>query len=308
MGPAGHDPLSAALADPRFRSVRRLVVHIGMPKTGTTALQTLLHRHRGELRSRGILYPTSPHPEYPGMHTWLSSAALNDSADAAADAVRRGLLEVDGDVTTVVLSNEVIWPRWQEITEQGRRLLRTLAERFQTEVWIWLRDPAAVTASGWIEVLTNPYPDLARPGSVHELLDDPSMQRVLDYRGMVADVEAVFGAGAARVMPYEGDTVEKAAELLGTPAPWSKDATIVRRSPGVVALRLVRLADRLRVPPRLRPVAVRAAVRIDRFALGWSPRLRLSPAELARVRAMTDESLRALERSRGLQVVREQQR
>src|SRR5687768_12622806 len=291
MGPAGHDPLSAVLADSRFEAVRRLVIHIGMPKTGTTALQTLLHNHRGDLRRQGILYPTSPHPAYPGMHTWLSSASMKDSDDAAAAAVRHGLREVDSDVTTIVVSNEVLWPRWHAITEQGRRLLRTLANRFETEVWIWLRDPAAATASGWVEVLTNPSPELARPRSVDELLDDPRMQRFLDYRSMIAGVERVFGAGTARLMPYRGDTVERASELLGLSAPWAKGATVVHRSPGAVALRLVRLADRARLRPGIRRFAVRAAVLLDRVAGRWSPAVRLSPDELRRVRAMTDESV-----------------
>ncbi len=39
---------------------RDVVLHIGMGKTGTSSLQTFLHRNRGRLADLGILYPKSP--------------------------------------------------------------------------------------------------------------------------------------------------------------------------------------------------------------------------------------------------------
>ena len=39
---------------------RKLFLHIGRPKVGSTALQTLLHDNRELLARRGVLYPESP--------------------------------------------------------------------------------------------------------------------------------------------------------------------------------------------------------------------------------------------------------
>src|SRR5690348_5956503 len=36
---------------------RRVVLHVGLPKTGTTYLQALLSQHRDVLRDAGVLYP-----------------------------------------------------------------------------------------------------------------------------------------------------------------------------------------------------------------------------------------------------------
>src|SRR6476659_1038381 len=36
---------------------RRVVLHVGLPKTGTTHLQALLAAHRDPLREAGVLYP-----------------------------------------------------------------------------------------------------------------------------------------------------------------------------------------------------------------------------------------------------------
>ena len=35
----------------------RVVLHVGLPKTGTTYLQEVLARHRDALREAGVLYP-----------------------------------------------------------------------------------------------------------------------------------------------------------------------------------------------------------------------------------------------------------
>src|SRR5918998_4134281 len=38
-------------------AAQRVVLHVGLPKTGTTYLQGLLAAHRDELRIHGVLYP-----------------------------------------------------------------------------------------------------------------------------------------------------------------------------------------------------------------------------------------------------------
>jgi len=35
----------------------KLIIHAGTPKTGTTSLQTYLHKKQRKLRGKGILYP-----------------------------------------------------------------------------------------------------------------------------------------------------------------------------------------------------------------------------------------------------------
>jgi hypothetical protein len=42
---------------PRPPMTRRVVLHVGLPKTGTTYLQTVLAHHRDALRETGVLYP-----------------------------------------------------------------------------------------------------------------------------------------------------------------------------------------------------------------------------------------------------------
>ena len=66
-GYAGND-LTAAARPGLFRPMRRAIVHIGTPRTGTTTLQHILTRLRPALAGAGVLYPdltpasaTAPH-------------------------------------------------------------------------------------------------------------------------------------------------------------------------------------------------------------------------------------------------------
>ena len=40
----------------------KIIMHIGMPKTGSTAIQFALAKSRENLLSNGILYPVNPEP------------------------------------------------------------------------------------------------------------------------------------------------------------------------------------------------------------------------------------------------------
>jgi hypothetical protein len=89
---------------------RRVVLHVGLPKTGTTYLQALLADHRDGLRGAGVLYPeVSPQAmflgavEVRGSHEkfGLSREDVSGTWQAMADRVRA----FDG---TSVISHEIL--------------------------------------------------------------------------------------------------------------------------------------------------------------------------------------------------------
>ena len=43
---------------------RRVLLHVGAPKTGTSFVQDILFTHRETLRERGILYPAERHDSH----------------------------------------------------------------------------------------------------------------------------------------------------------------------------------------------------------------------------------------------------
>ncbi|MEJ1158759.1 hypothetical protein [Prosthecomicrobium sp. N25] len=84
--------------------MKRLILHIGSPKAGSTSLQRFLTANRPVLARIGVDYPDLPGDESPPH--WLRQAFEADEADARAalDALGAAIRGARGDV--VVLSSE----------------------------------------------------------------------------------------------------------------------------------------------------------------------------------------------------------
>lgn len=86
--------------------VRRFIIHIGPPKTGTSSLQQALFDHRDLLAAHGIEYPAFGRhrmmPRLPGHH---GIAGNLSKGKPIPDEVKAGLAALDDDIT-VILSSE----------------------------------------------------------------------------------------------------------------------------------------------------------------------------------------------------------
>lgn len=147
----------------------RVVVHIGLPKTGTTYLQTLLWSHRDVLRSQGILLPGRERRDH-----LLASMIVRDDehvhrrgpgADQAWSIIRE---QVGAHAGTAVISHEFFC---SADTAQFARLVDDLAPA-RVEIVITTREPLGLLTSSWQESLKNrestPLADYGRGES-----DDP---------------------------------------------------------------------------------------------------------------------------------------
>ena len=148
---------------------RRVFLHIGLPKTGTSYLQTILWAHRPELRAAGLLVPGRERRD----HLWASLVVRDDPgarrrhprAPEAWDVLRREIEGWDGDA---VVSHEFFCSASEE---QARRVVEQLAPA-EVHVVVTAREPLSLFTSSWQESLKNkataPLEDYAR-----EVSDDP---------------------------------------------------------------------------------------------------------------------------------------
>jgi hypothetical protein len=131
----------------------RVVLHIGLPKTGTTYLQSLLWAHRDQLRSQGVLLPgrgprehlwasgvvreeprlERRHPDAPGawsrlcteLSDWSGAGLVSHEflCGASSDQVARLVADLRGaEVHVVVTAREIVSlvsARWQEWVKNG---------------------------------------------------------------------------------------------------------------------------------------------------------------------------------------------
>ncbi|MPZ61375.1 MAG: hypothetical protein GEU93_08765 [Propionibacteriales bacterium] len=139
-GPTPHEP-----------PARRVFVHIGAPKTGTTFVQQVMWANREHLAEDGILYPYTKRGEHLRATLDLRERGWGDSSRrdfaGAWDTIAERARDWPGH--TVILGHEIMGGATEP---QIRRLVRSL-EPAQVHVIFTARDIARQLTSDWQEHL-----------------------------------------------------------------------------------------------------------------------------------------------------------
>jgi hypothetical protein len=145
---------------------RRVFLHIGLPKTATSYLQTILWSSREQLRADGVLLPGTERRD----HLWASRvvrgadgiAKRPDRERSSWDRLRAELAGWDGDG---LVSHEFFAAA---SAEQARDMVKAL-EPARVEVVVTAREPLGLFTASWQESLKNrattPMADYAREES-----------------------------------------------------------------------------------------------------------------------------------------------
>lgn len=130
----------------------KVFFHIGMPKTGTTYLQTLMWRNRDELRRQGVLVPG----ESGRQHLWASGVVREDPnlerrSPEAVHAWGRLVQEINEWPGTAVVSHEFFAAA---SAEQAARAASVL-EGAEVHVVVTARDTLSLVTARWQEYVKN---------------------------------------------------------------------------------------------------------------------------------------------------------
>jgi hypothetical protein len=200
---------------------RTVFFHVGLPKTGTTYLQTLLWNNRAELRRQGILLPGFG----PRQHLWASGVVREDPkidrrgsrARFAWDALRDQVNEWDG---TAVISHEFFAGATEQ---QAARAMADLAGA-EVHVVVSARDTLSLVTARWQEFVKN--------GSTAPIDDYPAGEETTphdewDWGSM--DLADVLGRWGATLPPER-------VHVLTLPKPDEPRDTLWRRFAGVLGI------------------------------------------------------------------------
>lgn len=194
--------------------MRRLTLHIGTEKTGTTTLQRFLVLNRARLAAEGILLP-----RYLGSpsHRLLPAIANDDdyvdeffqaeglgrdrtARRAAKDRWWQGFVEEveTARLARVLVSSEHLHSRLQTDREVARlrALLDSLFDRI--DVVLYVRDPLLAAVSLFSTAI--------KAGVVHDRVpgpDNPYFNNIANHRATIERWSAVFGAEALRVRVFD---------------------------------------------------------------------------------------------------------
>ncbi|MGI8644956.1 MAG: hypothetical protein ACR2JD_01335 [Nocardioides sp.] len=225
---------------------RTVFFHIGLPKTGTTYLQTILWNNREELRRQGVLLPGFGSRQ----HLWASAVVRGErrlrrrrrDAPAAWDELVR---EVNDWRGSALITHEFFAGATQE---QAARAIAALGGA-QVHVVVTARDTVSLVTARWQEFVKNgatiPIDDY-----LTSAVTNP--RNAWDWGTMdVADVLRRWGAGlpSERVhvltLPKPAEPREtlwlRFAELVGIdPATCDAESSEPNESLGVVEVELLR--------------------------------------------------------------------
>jgi hypothetical protein len=234
---------------------KRVFLHVGAPKTGTSQLQDLLFLNRDELRGHGVLYPAEQFDDQFIAALDLIGKRWGGLEERAQGTWARLVEQVNGfDGHTVVISHEVFAGA---TAEQARRALRDLDG--QVHVVCSARDLRRQVPAEWQEGVKHRRA-LSYATFCADLVSDSPRTELVRWFWTVQDLPAVlerWGATlpAERVhlvtVPPPGAPhdllVERFLGLLGIDAAWLPNITNrANASMGAAETTLVRrLNDRL---------------------------------------------------------------
>ena len=143
--------------------VERVFVHIGLPKTATSYLQTIIWSNRDRLRDRGVVVPGAERRD----HLWATRTVCADQSPdrlpgRQRDAWPRLLAELGSSVGTGLISHEFFAAA---SPEQAQAMVQALPTD-EVHLVVTAREPLGLFTASWQESLKNgsttTMPDYAR--------------------------------------------------------------------------------------------------------------------------------------------------
>lgn len=194
---------------------RKLVLHAGATKTGTTSLQWYLDSQRVVLAGDGIWYPPSSHLKgKEPKHQRLVLVLMGADEAAFVECIQEALRDMPESAHTVILTTEGIYNHWRDYPPQAKGLLRHLADLFDFEMCVWFREPVSFATSLYAQYLTNPQMPgpqanvYGRDIGFEEAMRDNWFRGQLDFLGFYYEARALFGQDRVTPFLYSGNTIE----------------------------------------------------------------------------------------------------
>jgi hypothetical protein len=199
-----------------IRRKRRLLLHVGLPKTGTSALQRWCYANSGRFLEQGIRYPTpSADTEMP-KHQFIVSDLMAGDLSRTARAVDEGSEEC------TVLTTEGLTNHLYDFRPIGLEKIRDLLEAFHLTVFLVHRRPEDWLRSYHKQCAINPRNAAYYYGTgldLHAFRELPRVRKLMNVPNLAQDCAAAFGAKEVVTMEYDSDWLARFIGLCGyTPA------------------------------------------------------------------------------------------
>lgn len=285
---------------PKKNLPKKLILHAGTPKTGTTSLQFFWNANREKLLEHGVFYPAPlPVTSYAPKHQFLVPALQQNNVEMMTESLRQ-LIEVQlGQFHTLLLSTEGIFNHWWDYSPAARAMLKTLNDFIPLEVWICFRKEEDFIRSLYVQNLKNPrLPGVSCYGkdlSLSQMLEDPWFARHLDYFGFTEECAALFGRDRLLILPYRKTVITDFMQALGLNASgFTSEPYEYNITPSAFAVKMLRFINRFNLAPARKNIAYALIQKVDRVIGRFSSPLTLKPNEASKISLLSYHSSRLL--------------
>ncbi len=201
---------------------KRVILHAGLPRTGSTAIQEALIGDHAELRTAKVLYPSAPTYTGSSAHHRLFLALLdtehyaylrtpypNPLPDLETE-LKNLRAEINAsDCQIIILSSEILWnPRAFNMAVLER--LRAVLSEFEIVVTMSLRAIPAHALSGYTQRIIGPQ---RYTGSFAQHVAENIEDQVWSYSERLACFSEVFGHSQIRPFWYEDTCIDLLAPI-----------------------------------------------------------------------------------------------
>lgn len=248
-----------------------LILHIGAPKTGTTAFQNILLENRILLQEMGVLYPL---PYYGNNHSrnffcytpdfyHISSSYyyqecqpfLRDQISEWRNTVfDEATLKAEGSHDRVILSSEWLFGR-DALDVSGMKEIKGRFSDYQVKILCCLREQSAWLRSHYAELIKSGVSrDVHHPfyHNMDNFLILKFLSDELDYERRLDEFALVFGRENVKAIWVEdwADILVPLFQHIGvdpTELSWSKDGFVSNRRMSWAGIASLRVTNRLPV-------------------------------------------------------------
>lgn len=189
----------------------RLVLHVGLPKAASSALQVWCDANRARLLAEGVDYPDPRSDHLARKHGRLVPELREGRADTLAADVSASRSPV------VLVSNEGFAGQYPGFPPWAGAALRAAAGGRRVTLFAISREPGPWLRSLWAQAVLNPVPRGQRPltEDFDRFAARPAVLRMLDLPARAAEMGAIAGADDVVTATAEGDWFGALLSLVG---------------------------------------------------------------------------------------------
>ena len=229
-----------------------LILHAGMPKTGSSALQTALYHNKALLARHGFEYGEIDGDTAIPKQQYLVSELLQNSfartADSLGHATKRNL----------ILSSEGLTNHLYDFTPEALKRFRQLIHDFDCKIFVVLRSPKDWARSYYKQAVINPVFRLvgfyACTLTFSEFVQLPRIRQLMAHQTLLEDLRRGFGVDSVVTADFHGDWMQVFSDLIGVPPKSWERFMQVNQSPPDWVIEILRQGNLFALPEPRRQV------------------------------------------------------